>query len=493
MPITEKQVWEALPPRGILRRYVTYGVNCTDANAAYHLAGGLTLLANTTPTALTINFGTSMRANIFTLLYGQSTDSRKTTAVRIARSIQQQVDERKVGDEPGSQEGLVESVRANPCQTIYYEEFGNFLAKCEEGFMRPIKTAFNTLADSGVVSRSLAASAKAKIKTSVDGVRLSLLCGCAPVYLEQHADYMDWVGGFLARFFVLDAGRERFIPSPIGAPDLEKDLVDALKAKQAFGEHGLIGRHMGMTPDALGMWTAYANDVEALRHHADEAVLGALSRSQQITMKIAGLLAWDYGQACSAKDWWITADEMTWAMAIVKLHVQSAIGIGQTLAMDKDMRDRRRVLAVINDVPARLGEVLGRSKLLKGRGRQILDTLLEEGAVEAVSINGRQMFRRSSMLAAQEDASMRWIAAIGTGRVADMIREHELLKATEGVTNVVQLHPAQSAGPLSQTAGPIGPVIAPDLVERGISVLSETDDDRMQPAMSVYDPNAPTV
>ena len=54
--LTEREVWDALPPSGFLRSYVEYASQCTDAHVAYHLAGGLTMLTQTVIGLLAIPF-----------------------------------------------------------------------------------------------------------------------------------------------------------------------------------------------------------------------------------------------------------------------------------------------------------------------------------------------------------------------------------------------------------------------------------------------------
>ena len=44
-----------------------------------------------------------------------------------------------IGETPGSQEGLYESLRAQQKQVILYGEWGEFLAKAEEGYLMALK------------------------------------------------------------------------------------------------------------------------------------------------------------------------------------------------------------------------------------------------------------------------------------------------------------------------------------------------------------------
>ena len=102
----------------------------TDSPVAYHLATGLGVLATCLDPDLHIWFGgTRLYAPVWLLLVGRSGADRKTTAVAIGSDLLRDLDINLLGDEPGSPEGLRDSLRMNPKQTIFYPEFGEFLQK----------------------------------------------------------------------------------------------------------------------------------------------------------------------------------------------------------------------------------------------------------------------------------------------------------------------------------------------------------------------------
>lgn len=145
--IAEQEVWDALPPRGFVRSYVEYAQGTTDANIAYHVAGALSILTQTVPIDYCVPYASPLWGTMYSLLVGDSSKSRKTAAINVAQRVLREAVPGSVGEIPGSQEGLYESLRAQQRQLIVYGEFGEFLAKSEQGYMMPLKTTLTNLWD----------------------------------------------------------------------------------------------------------------------------------------------------------------------------------------------------------------------------------------------------------------------------------------------------------------------------------------------------------
>jgi hypothetical protein len=145
--LTESEVLAALPSHGFLRRYVEYATERTDANVAYHLAGGLMLLSQAVPIDYSMPWGSPVYGNVYSMVVGGSSKSRKTSALNIAARLLQDALPSSLQETPGSQEGLIESLRREAKQVVLYPEFGEFLAKSEEGYFLPMKTTLTNLWD----------------------------------------------------------------------------------------------------------------------------------------------------------------------------------------------------------------------------------------------------------------------------------------------------------------------------------------------------------
>ena len=153
--ITEKDALLAIPSQGFVNDYCTFAVKQTTAPLGYHLACALALLSVTTPQ----NFGTSyagdLYGNLYALLVGRSGDDQKSSALGISKKVLYAVDaqlaagQKLIGKQPGSTEGMIDSLVVQPRQIVYYSEFGAFLSKAQKkgSYFEPMKALFTDLWD----------------------------------------------------------------------------------------------------------------------------------------------------------------------------------------------------------------------------------------------------------------------------------------------------------------------------------------------------------
>lgn len=402
--ITEKDVELALPDEStgsLLRKYVLdYARHCTDAHMSYHLLGGLSLLTQTTPIDLAFPFGTPMHSNIYGLCVGRSSDARKSAAISVARQVLNGALTGSIGEIPGSKESLVDSLRDNPRQLLMYPEFGSFLAQTERSsYLTPLKTAYTEAWDGTPLGRGLVK----KKDTEAKFPRLSMLAGSTLEYLERHTELADWTGGFMARFIVMYADRQRTHTVPPGAPaNVEVDIAARLQMLNGMGHFGVPrGVCKGFDSAARAIWDQWYFSKDKANRSTEETA-GLIARSHAHALRVALLLAWDYGQARSGFDWYVTQRELEPAIRIVELHLRSVMRVGGNLSGSKDMRDRRTVLNTIGNTPISLGEIVGRSRLLLRRVKEIVESLIEEGLIEPRNVveKGGQHFMRKEAAAA---------------------------------------------------------------------------------------------
>jgi hypothetical protein len=380
--ITEAEVLNILPANGFVRSYIEYAMQRTDANCAYHLGGALSILSQCVPVEYCVPYASPLWGNMFTLIVGGSSKSRKTASINIAQRILREAIPDSVGEVPGSQEGVYESLRAQQRQLIVYGEFGEFLAKAEEGYMMPLKTAYTNLWDGIPIGRALAK----KRQGLVANPRLSLLCGVATDLLERHTEQADWTGGFLARFLTFFAEPEREFSSP---------PTDDVGARRALVQWVVDLANPPVPPsdclwlDSAGrtMWEDWYESMRSMRDGANPRVGAACSRATSIAAKIVLLMAWDIGQARSGAPWHVGLRELEAGLQIASLHLTSVIELGERVTGTRDMRDRRAVLRAIKDHPTPLGVIIRDAELLKRRANEVLDSLVEERTVERVQIN----------------------------------------------------------------------------------------------------------
>jgi hypothetical protein len=145
--ITEREAEDILPPAGFIRAYYHHACRQTTAPSIYHLGVGLTILSATCPADYGMRFAGELRPNLFTLLIGRSGEDQKSTAISIGRDLLFHACPERVGDFPGSAEGLLDSLSRVPTQMIPISEFGKLLASAQRGYFEPIKTLLTDLWD----------------------------------------------------------------------------------------------------------------------------------------------------------------------------------------------------------------------------------------------------------------------------------------------------------------------------------------------------------
>lgn len=422
--ISEQEVWDALPQRGFVRSYVEYASLTTDANVAYHLAGALSIITQTVPLDYCVPYASPLWGNMYSLIVGDSSKSRKTASINVAQRVLREAAPGSVGEVPGSQEGLYESLRAQQRQLIIYGEFGEFLAKAEQGYMMPLKTSLTNLWDAIPIGRALANNRRGLVQDP----RLSLLCGIATDLLERHTEQADWTGGFLARFLTLHAEPERnYAAPPIDDPVRRGNIVQWVK--QLALVQNAPGRCLWLDKHGQEMWGQWWDDMGKTRDRANRRVAAACARSTSIAAKTALLLAWDVGQARSGNDWHVGEAELASALAITNLHLDSVIELGETVTGSKDMRDRRSVLRNISLLPTPLGVIIKASDLLKRRVMEIIDSLTEERSIRMERVNGQVCYVQTP----DEHQAL-----------LDMMESHRMAAAAEdghGLANVLPMRP----------------------------------------------------
>jgi Protein of unknown function (DUF3987) len=378
-----RAIVDSLPAQSFLRNYVFYGTNLTDANAVCHIAGGLALLTQTVPDDLCARLGPRLFGNIYTMVVGPSTESRKTSAVSLAREVMIDALPGRVVENPGSEEGLQESLGLQPRQLHVYEEWGNFLQESLHGYQQKIKTCYALAYDGSPIGHRLVSGGKNKVtRFPCLKPRLSLLAAVATDYLSRYTEPVDWTGGFFARFLTFLAPRCRELERT--PPDNLSHRAWVLRRLQELYACQLVpGPYMDLTPDAAAYWHEW-NQWRAYfaRQWATSKTAGAIGRAPALAFKIALLLSWDAG-AIRPGPWEIQLDQLMPAVAIVNLHLESVLRLGESIGGTTDMNDRQAVLRAMDGGPVSAGQIQEKSFLLKKRVLEILESLMEEEAITA--------------------------------------------------------------------------------------------------------------
>lgn len=416
--ISEQEAIAALPESGFIRDYVLAMRAATDANVAYHIPCAFAVLAQTAPHDLGFPKGMNHAwTNIYGLLVGSTTHSRKTTAIDAPRILLNESGSLAVADQPGSQEALVENLIASPRQLILYEEFGAFLAATTAGsYLHSLRTTYTNIYDGSPLSCATQRRKREKASTRVERPRLSIIAGINLDYLESYTIENDWTGGFLARFFTICAERERTFdiqPTSVAAKAALLSRIIALK-DTCDGYSGLDAGPMpcclGLDAQASELWIEWLHGTRIQAEGAAKEIRGGLERAQTMAFKLATLLAWDDGCIQPGGDpWHVTCAQLLPALKMTNLHVKSVLEIGARLAPNQDSRDKQRVLEYIKSInrPVPIGEISKQTRVmgLMRRLKEILGTLETEKQVTRVTEIGKGDFYYATPLSDTGDDS----------------------------------------------------------------------------------------
>jgi hypothetical protein len=392
--ISEKQVWAALPSSGFLHSYVNWASRWVESNIAFHAVAGLALLAQSVPTDYGFPGVTPLRANMYGLLAGPSSAAGKTRAIEAAKSVLSKAIPTAEMEAPGSPEACVDGLNGHP-QIIFYDEFGQFLQSTEQGQLAPLRLRLADIYDCGKQGRVLVRKRPTR-KDKEENPRLSVLAGGTPGFLEAYTTEIDWMEGFLARFFtVLSTVERRLEDAAAFGGGAERDqLVEVLRGMaQSGGASDLftspLGACGGTSREGQRLFSSWCENLRGRAKRAPTAVHAAIHRAKGHALKNAILLAWDAGRPRVGGEWKVEADEMDAAIALTELHIESVIEIADGLAPDRDARDERAMLRAFDEVtPRTYGEALRLAKLNNRRGKEAFSTLMEKALIVRAGDSG---------------------------------------------------------------------------------------------------------
>ena len=393
--ITEADVIKILPKNNEswLTSYIGYCAEQTTSPLAYHLGMGLTLLAVSAPHQLTMRYFGKLPANIFCMLAGRSGEDQKSTALGLGYEILDMVDHKLIGDQPASAEGLIDSLAAQNQFVLMYSEFGQFLAQAKNGYFESIKATMTNLWDGKNVSRRKAGD----VVIRAENPRLSIAAACSIPYIAEYTRPHDWSGGFMGRWLLMYAKRERTMAFPPPETDeqiqMRKWLVQDLAKRRNFdGEH--LGRCIGLDEESRKIWEKWYFELQD--RSCPELIAGTKTRLPAIAMRVAFLYAWDQCTAIEHSSYWIIPQAIQFGIAVAELHYKSVVSLALNLVEHPDAQQRKNILKCFsNDPDQTLGSILKKTKLKKRTVTDIIDGLLIEGTLDEIETlnNGNRLFR----------------------------------------------------------------------------------------------------
>lgn len=199
---------EILPEDSFIRVYVESMKELTDAYPEYHLCASLSLLSLAVDKNVEIYTKPHVQyTNLWCLLLGESTISRKTTALNLARDVlfYAGLEGRRI-PEDFSPEALLDFLSRTPHAIFLKDEFADFLAKMKRSYAFGMDALFCAL-----YSNPPSYVRKLRKETfTIDDPYLCLLGATVPRSVLKMMKDEDIDTGFLPRFLIVMP--ERFKP-----------------------------------------------------------------------------------------------------------------------------------------------------------------------------------------------------------------------------------------------------------------------------------------
>ena len=368
----------------IIDSYVEWASLKTDAPLEYHTSGAFMLLSCLLSSAVRVESSIgNIPTNLWMLILGETTITRKSTAMKLARDIVMEIDPGALLATDGTYEGIVKAMetRSNRASLFYKDEFSSFLSGIiKKDYMSGMVESMILLYDGDIVTRKLT---KGDV-TVVDPVFILYGGGIRERILES-LTHDHVYGGFIPRFLFVVGRSDHTKLRPIGpaVPEVKtqrRALVQ--KFTDIYNAFNPPGKRKVKTITA----TQEAWDLMALYHgkllniakaSPTEDLLNAVFERTIVSgIKMAGLLA------ASEFSTTIGESEMRRAFYYIEkwlphtMHVVDNIGI---TVSERQIQHTLRLIRTKDGVNR--SYIMRTMKLTARNAKEIIETLEQRGEI----------------------------------------------------------------------------------------------------------------
>jgi hypothetical protein len=379
-------------PDNFIYHYIAYASKRTDASWDYHEAMALSLLATAT-------YGLRMemphvpdglKTNLYLILFGPSTFSRKSTSMDIAKDIQVNAiptASLPANFSPGGFEEEV-AIRSNQPSLLLVDEFSGILEKIHHqkhmaGLAEFIMTMYKE-SEWQYSRTSKGGKEKSRDIVVISGAHLTIVGNATPTVMYR-INEVDVESGFLARFAVIapDARPERI---PIyKLPPLDKverawlidRLIDLHSACLSMTD---ANKHVIYKTEVLRACDKFQSEVE--QHDVPEHTKIMLQRIPMMALKIAMIIAAGGADPAKLKKLHVTIDDINAAIGICRKFARWANLFSRETSKNRFEHHIDKVMRMLEE-----SKKVSRSKIartLRLNARELNDvqsTLIDRGMI----------------------------------------------------------------------------------------------------------------
>lgn len=402
------------PDNHFIKKYVEHWKNANDAYIDYHYATALALLsagANRILSVKTKNIG-DIRSNIWLMLLGKSSFSRKSTAIKPGLNFAQSSNH--LMELPGSftPESLLEVLSDNEKRYHFKDEAGQILVSLnQKAYMTELRDMLCQLYDGTPFRRVLRSKQGIKTEFCADEPYLTLEWATTPENFINSTSSIDVMSGFLFRFLPvfpqypkktmgIELGNVEFNWNEISLRNEYNSLVDFINSFKII--------EMVPSAEAMEKYNDWMLKKEKQLENdgfgqEPELALSILARYVPIVLKLAMLLT--AGGADFKKSVIVNGERMgkceipNWSMnEAIRLMDEYFIPVQFELMLKIKNHNKeniqQKILEALKNEPNNSmskSQLLRKMRLTKRQLRDHLETLQESGevAVEEISTGGR--------------------------------------------------------------------------------------------------------
>jgi hypothetical protein len=409
--MTDAEREESASYEGFVERYIEWASGLGDAATQYHQAGAFTILSALLSgrVVLPTSFGT-VTPNLWFMILGDTTLTRKTTAMDLAIDLVMEVDDDCVMATDGSVEGLLQQLENRPKRPSIFlrDEFSGLLEMMvKRDYYAGMAEVLTKLYDGKMQKRVLR-----KETVTVRDPILLILAGGIKTRVTGLLTHEHVSSGFMPRFVFITAESDTTRLQPLGPPTARvtgnrdalveelEELVEhygQVKTSSAVKIRGHeqktdLGWKAQLTPEAWERYNQLETDLvkSGLESEQPDLMTPLYDRLAKSTLKAAVLIAADRQRSDQVV---VETRDIVHAIRYAEQWRAYAIEIVNGIGKSVWERDLDRILIAIAKRPG-----IGRSQLMQSyhlNARQadlIFDTLMQRGQITVNRIGGKQVF-----------------------------------------------------------------------------------------------------
>jgi hypothetical protein len=218
--MTPEEEKEAIKQEGFVERYIEWASSLGDAATQYHQAGAFTILSALLSGRVTLptSFG-PLVPNLWFMILGDTTLTRKTTAMDIATDLLMEVDEDAILATDGSVEGLMQGLSTRPKRPSIFlrDEFSGLLEMLnKKDYYAGMAEVLTKLYDGKMQKKILR-----KEEITVRNPILLILAGGIRNRVQGLLTHEHVSSGFIPRFIFVTAESDVSRLQPLGPPTIQ--------------------------------------------------------------------------------------------------------------------------------------------------------------------------------------------------------------------------------------------------------------------------------